>query len=313
MTPTRTLTCRQCRAAKLDHLGRIPPATIFAGQDLVPAWDGGSLYRCRRCQLTFRHPIRSDRDYEGLYASAPETIWVSAALRPDQLHVRQRIESAGAAASVLDVGCYDGALLDSLGPSFRKFGVEASAAARQQAQKKGIEIVAATIRELAAVTEKFDVICAVDVIEHVSDPRAFVSTLADRLLPNGTLIVSTGTPDVPAWRFAGGRYWYCSFPEHISFTSQAWARAVAAELGLELVEAHRFAYSEMAEPQRSRMRRSFFRKVARAKFKSWFASWTAGEGGPPPPNASYGLPGLFDDHLLISFKKTGASSLPAAG
>jgi SAM-dependent methyltransferase len=132
----------------------------------------------------------------------------------------------------LSVGCYDGVLLGTLGPKYRKFGVEASAAAAREAQRRGIDIVAPRIRDLAAVDHHFDVVCAVDVIEHVADPRAFVQMLVQRLAPGGTLIISTGSIDTPAWRFAGGGYWYCSYPEHISFISPAWATSVARELGL---------------------------------------------------------------------------------
>ena len=116
--------CRQCGADATDDLGRIPPATVFAGQPLQPAWDGGSLHRCGRCHLVFRDPIRSDAEYERLYARASEQVWVSGGLRADQRLVRDRIESDPSPAKVLDVGCYDGSLLAALAPRFRRYGVE---------------------------------------------------------------------------------------------------------------------------------------------------------------------------------------------
>ncbi|MEO8153797.1 MAG: hypothetical protein ABI605_12060 [Rhizobacter sp.] len=88
-----SLQCRQCSATDLIELGPIPPATIFAGQPLNPPWDGGALYQCRRCHLGFRHPIRSEAEYETLYAAASEKIWVSDALRVDQQHVLARCRS----------------------------------------------------------------------------------------------------------------------------------------------------------------------------------------------------------------------------
>jgi 2-polyprenyl-6-hydroxyphenyl methylase/3-demethylubiquinone-9 3-methyltransferase len=44
---------------------------------------------------------------------------------------------------------------------------------------------------------QFDLITAMEVIEHVADPAAFVGALARRLSPNGLLIMST--PNATGW------------------------------------------------------------------------------------------------------------------
>jgi 2-polyprenyl-3-methyl-5-hydroxy-6-metoxy-1,4-benzoquinol methylase len=290
----------------LDDLGAIPSATVFAGQSLDPPWDGGSLYRCRHCHLVFRHPIRSDDEYERLYEQAPKDVWVSAELRTDQRLVRARIESARTEpGSVLDVGCYDGTLLASLPPRFRRCGIEASALAAETARHKGIEIVGTSIRDLASMTEQFDAISAVDVIEHVSDPRAFIAMLASRLSAGGILLISTGSTDTPAWRFAGGRYWYCAFPEHISFISPAWARSAAAQLHLEVIDAQPFAYADLEPGSRRRARRRYYRKLMQEKIRQAVATWLPGSHQSRVTMRSHGQPGLFEDHTLITFRHHG--------
>jgi SAM-dependent methyltransferase len=301
------LVCRQCHGAALDDLGPIPAATVFAGQTLDPPWSGGSLYRCRRCHLGFRHPIRSDEAYEALYARASDAIWVSGALRPDHLLVRDRIEAIGPSVSVLDVGCYDGVLLAALGPAHRKFGVEASAAAAAAAGRRGVDIVAAKIRDIASLTERYDVVSAVDVIEHVADPLGFLAMLAGRLAPGGTLLISTGNLDLPAWRFAGGRYWYCSFPEHISFISPGWARAAAAALGLDVVDIRHFAYGDIGIDTLAKKRRSYYRKVLRARLRHAVSACWPGAQHRQAGAAVQGHPGLFEDHILVAFRKAPAS------
>lgn len=281
---------------------------VFAGQALDPPWEGGSLYLCRQCHLAFRQPIRPEQDYERLYERASEHVWVSGGLRVDQRLVLDRIETDRHAGKVLDVGCYDGGLLAALGPQFSKYGIEASAAAAQKARQQGVRILGTRIRDLPSITEKFDVVCAVDVIEHVSSPQDFLGMLAKLLLPNGTLIISTGSADTLAWRSAGGLYWYCSFPEHISFISPAWAGAAAAALGLELVDARRFAYDEIDALSLTKLRRRYHRKVARANLLASIRAWLPGLFSKGGPSRSYGQPGIFEDHILIAMKPIDASS-----
>lgn len=290
--------CRQCGSGGLHPMGPLPPATVFAGQPLEPPWPGGDLYRCGRCGLGQRHPVRPQAEYDRLYAAAPTGVWASADLRPDQRRVKARIEAdRPLGGAVLDVGCYDGRLLAALAPHHARFGVEASDAAAAQARRQGVAIVARRVDELDAVARTFDVVCAVDVIEHLPDPRAFVATLARRVAPGGLLLLSTGALDTPAWRWAGGAYWYCGFPEHLSFVSAAWARRVAAELGLVAEHVERFAYAEPPWPERLARRVRFAGRVLRSRATG------------APPRRSVGEPGLFADHLLIALRRPAAAAV----
>ena len=302
------LVCRQCASGALDDLGVIPPANVFAGQFLEPPWKGGSLYRCRHCHLVFRYPIRSEEEYERLYAQASEQVWVSSVPRVDQRLVLDRIESDRASGKVLDVGCYDGALLAALSPQFSRYGIEASAAAGKVAQQEGVEILGTRIQDTHSIAEKFDVVCAIDVIEHLANPRDLLAMLSRLLLPSGTLFISTGDADTPAWRAAGGLYWYCSFPEHVSFISHSWACAAAAEIGLEIVNVRLFAYSEIEAGSRTRWRRQYGRKLTRAQWLNSIRTWLPGLSASGSPPRSHGRPGLFEDHILIEFKPLGTNS-----
>lgn len=279
----------------------MPAARVFAGQALDPPWPGGSLYRCRRCMLGFRHPVREDAEYERLYESATEAVWTTAGLRSDQRLVADCIARCAEAGRVLDVGCYDGSLLASLDERWHKFGVEASRAAAERARRRGITIVAARIGDLPTLGERFDVVCAVDVIEHLTAPSQFVAHLAGLLRPGGSLILSTGTLDAAAWQAAGGQYWYGSFPEHLSFISPAWAQGVATELGLRVVELQRFAYGSLGGARRLRERLRFQRKLVQSRLARLLPRQLAPDRIAQP--RSIGLPGLFEDHVLLRWQR----------
>lgn len=294
--------CRQCQSSRVTLLGRIPQSSRFAGQTLNPAWDGGSLYLCQQCHLGFRHPVRSDQEYEALYDSAPDSVWVSTELRPDQQRVRSAIRSRHAQGKVLDVGCYDGSFLRALVPQFQCFGIEASAAARRAAEANGVSVLAPHIRDLADVEQLFDVVSAIDVIEHVVQPFLFLQTLVARTKPGGDVMISTGTLDALAWQQAGGAYWYSAIPEHISFIKQAWLTAAAKQLNLELVHTETFFYWDDNPGDRQRMQSEFHPVVRRSRRKQALLRMLPGRLGKLAPRTIFGRPGIFADHIVAVFK-----------
>ena len=103
--------------------------------------------------------------------------------------------------TALDVGCGAGLLAEPLARlGANVTGIDASpeliAVAREHARASGLEIDyrAGELQELEA---RFDLVTCMEVIEHVADPAAFVRTLADRLAPDGLLIIST--PNATGW------------------------------------------------------------------------------------------------------------------
>ena len=101
----------------------------------------------------------------------------------------------------LDVGCGGGLLTEPL----RRLGAEVTgidaspeviAVARDHARVSGLDIDyrSGDVQELEG---QFDLITAMEVIEHVADPAAFIQALADRLAPDGLLLMST--PNATGW------------------------------------------------------------------------------------------------------------------
>jgi 2-polyprenyl-6-hydroxyphenyl methylase/3-demethylubiquinone-9 3-methyltransferase len=106
-----------------------------------------------------------------------------------------------AGKTALDVGCGAGLLtepLARLGASVT--GIDASpeviAVAREHAEAMALAIDyrAGDVQEFQC---QFDLVTAMEVIEHVADPSTFLKALARRLAPGGLLILST--PNATAW------------------------------------------------------------------------------------------------------------------
>jgi 2-polyprenyl-6-hydroxyphenyl methylase/3-demethylubiquinone-9 3-methyltransferase len=112
-------------------------------------------------------------------------------------HSRRPLEGKTA----LDVGCGAGLLAEPLARLGAKVtaidpAAELIGAARDHAAGQGLDIDY-RVSAVEIVTGTFDLITAMEVIEHTADPQQFLRDLAKRLAPNGLLILST--PNATAW------------------------------------------------------------------------------------------------------------------
>ena len=103
--------------------------------------------------------------------------------------------------TALDVGCGAGLLaepLARLGAAVTAIdpAAELIAAAKEHAAGQGLSIDyrAAAVEDLQGT---FDLITAMEVIEHTAEPQRFLNDLAKRLAPEGLLILST--PNATGW------------------------------------------------------------------------------------------------------------------
>jgi 2-polyprenyl-6-hydroxyphenyl methylase/3-demethylubiquinone-9 3-methyltransferase len=107
--------------------------------------------------------------------------------------------SALAGARVLDVGCGGGLLAEALAHQGAKVtGIDLAPAmietARLHAAESGLDI-AYRLQDAGVLADsseaRFDVVCCMEMLEHVPDAGAFVGVLAKLVRPGGSLFVST--------------------------------------------------------------------------------------------------------------------------
>ena len=182
------------------------------------------LRRCTGCGLLFNSPRLDDRELGQLYgrnyyffnrADATEL----ARVVPMYARTIALIEPDVPERRALDVGCGRGylpAVLGSLG--WDAHGVEISAEASAYARQRfGLRhVFTGTAEQYAASAEakQFPLVTAIDVIEHVPAPDAFVAALGRVVEPGGLLIVDT--PNAMAYNIrAEGENWKGFNPFHI--------------------------------------------------------------------------------------------------
>lgn len=99
---------------------------------------------------------------------------------------------------LLDIGCGGGLVSEPMA----RLGAGVTGAdaaegniriARLHAEQSGLKIDyrATTAEALLDAGERFDVVLALEIVEHVADPQAFVTTCARLLRPGGLLVAST--------------------------------------------------------------------------------------------------------------------------
>jgi SAM-dependent methyltransferase len=296
--------CRLCAAASIEDLGAIPDGDYFAGQVLDKRIPGGRLYQCATCRSMFKHPILDPVQYMTLYESGVPTQWSGNAGRQD-LKLIESLLRGFAALRILDVGCGTGEFLKALPATHLKFGVEPSSAAAA-ARLGGINILAKEI-DAVPIEMKFDVITVIDVIEHIANPELLLTSAYGRLAAGGKLIVATGDPEMPLWRYLfKSRFWYPTFPEHISFPSIGFCQIWSDKTGAIVREKITTRYESLSYGRRALnfiIQTAFY--ISPSAF-SWVGRLADSALRARKPRRQFfapGIPGLFADHQVLIIER----------
>lgn len=211
---------------------------------------GLRVHECARCGFAYVSPRPTQeamlRHYEQEYGNEDlDQRWRDSVAfdvpGADVRRVERLIGSRGVrGATVLDVGCGPGMLLEALRRRGARqlFGIEPGAEAVRFARGRlpQATIIRGTFEDAGGALGQrtFDLICGCDLIEHLYDPRAFVQWARERLTPDGLLYVKT-----PNWHAVGryGRSWeglWRDF-EHIFYFSRSTLAALLAQEGLATV------------------------------------------------------------------------------
>lgn len=261
------------------------------------------IHGCRSCGFRFTHPSPSPAILDEAYAAAGTHVWPDAPQNPILRDYRNRIQRICHYAerkSVLDIGCYTGEFLSHFPDDWTKAGIEPSELAVTVARQRDIRVIGEDFFTIPIESGLYGVITAMNIVEHVPDPGAFIRRAANALGDGGILVIETG--DVHS-RYARlmREYWgYYHIPEHVSFFPREVLENVMRQYQLEIVESRSNLFFKKPWGTKGWLWR--LREVAYAICSA--IGWTAytrltGQRGQPEA-VRYAL---FKDHMLVIGRK----------
>jgi len=205
-----------------------------------------TFFSCRSCGFVFANPAPASEAIAQFYADLDDEEYSQedeGRGRNFSTVLRRLRPYAPPGSLLLDVGAASGIFLNlAREAGYRVAGIEPSAALAADAERLyGLKLFCGTVEQFAAC-EKFAAITLLDVLEHVTDPKAFVSRLGGLLAPGGMLVIVT--PDVGslAARIMGGRWWHYRVA-HLNFFNRHSLGWLLEKQGFEIVLRKRFAWN----------------------------------------------------------------------
>lgn len=154
--------------------------------------------------------------------------------------VWQEITNAYPAGSkLLDVGCGVGRFLGYAKKHFQCTGIDLSSQAIKIARLNNpqIKLIVGDISDpKVAFKEKYHLITAFDVLEHVNQPSTLLKRMSLLSVSGGSIIFSVPRKETLSYRLAQGNWWALADPGHRSLLNTAgWKKEIKAA-GLTIVK-----------------------------------------------------------------------------
>jgi 2-polyprenyl-3-methyl-5-hydroxy-6-metoxy-1,4-benzoquinol methylase len=206
------------------------------------------IYKCQQTGYRFFYPSRLAGD-ESLYRHLEKYDWYYSRWKWENDFVLGMLATND---RLLDVGCGNGFFIKGLAErGFHAEGIELNRSAVETARAQGLNVTVASMEEYIASSHgNYDVVCAMQVLEHIYDVRSFVQTAIQLVRPGGKLIIAVPNNNPYLYRYEA-YHWLNLPPHHMGLWNKDALSKAAKWFGLECEQV-------VAEPIQSYERYHYF-------------------------------------------------------
>ena len=231
-----------------EHLRPIDCPVCGAGEYRSHwTYDGFSFVRCAGCGLLYQNPqpvhdqltLRYDEEYFRYERENEEAFFglMKLALSDIRFDSVVGTPASRGGMSVLDVGCATGKLLEWMAE--RGWSVQGVEVCRPAAEfgtaKRGVPIHIGTLETAGFQSGRFDVAHCSHLIEHLTDPGAFVREVYRMLCDGGWFVLTTPNVDGLQARLFGSE-WRSAIADHMTLFSRRTLRRLIEGAGFRVVK-----------------------------------------------------------------------------
>ncbi len=216
--------------------------------DTVFIKSGFPHVRCIECELVYVTPILSREEYEKLWEA--EDSWESILenehqIRMQALEANYSIDVAGLyldhtngnGLRICDVGCGPGTLLDEANKrGYDVMGIEPNKRCHARLAEKHIDFIGDFFPLRQDVSDKFDCLFMLNVLEHMQDPLQIVFEAKQLLKPSGLLYLSVPNIDAFVNRIMHEKAGVFGGHSHVQFFNKKTLGALMETTGFEILE-----------------------------------------------------------------------------
>lgn len=167
---------------------------------------GFSYVQCKKCDTLFVNPRPGYTDLAKFYADSPSTkFWIEefflpmAEARREKIFKPRALDAAGEfpqfkSGRIADIGAGFGLFLEELikiWPDAVMNAIEPSSDMAGICRDKGFHVIPSMLEDVDASSDRFDMITAFELFEHLLDPGFFLKKVHDLLRDDGVLILTT--------------------------------------------------------------------------------------------------------------------------